>query len=185
MEVNPDSFRTAIRTRRLDLIPATVALLDAELESPHTLASLLGGGAPDGWPPGEYDASAMKYFRDRLAEDPDALGWYGWYALLRSEAGGASVLIGAGGFLGPPDADGAVEIGYSVLRGFEGRGYATELVCALLQHAFATGQVRRIVAHTARSNLGSIQVLERAGFRLAGHGQDRETLEYHRWLLPA
>jgi hypothetical protein len=42
-------------TPRLDLIPATLELLHAELESPGRLASEIGALVPEGWPPGEYD----------------------------------------------------------------------------------------------------------------------------------
>ena len=165
-------------TSRLELVPATIELLDAELESVAALASLLGARVPEGWPPGEYDRPAIEYFRDRLAESPDAAGSYSWYALTRPEAGMPQTAVGAGGFHGPPDADGVVEIGYSVLPVFEGRGYATEIVRALVQEAFASGRVKRIIARTTTANAGSIQVLERAGFRSVGPGQDPGTVEY-------
>jgi RimJ/RimL family protein N-acetyltransferase len=45
----------------------------------------------------------------------------------------------------------------------EGRGYATEAVRALIHHAFATGRVSQVLADTARDNLASHRVLEKAG----------------------
>lgn len=167
-----------IVTPRLELLPATVALLDAELESHAKLASLLNAHVPDCWPPGEYDTSAIMYFRDRMTENADAVGWYGWYALTRLTGGGRRTLIGAGGFLGPPDAHDKIEIGYSVVRAFEGRGYATELVRALADHAFATGRVKRIVARTKRQNVASTKVLDLVGFRVAGPWKDPGSVEY-------
>jgi [ribosomal protein S5]-alanine N-acetyltransferase len=167
-----------IVSSRLDLVPATVALLDAELESHSRLASLLDASIPEGWPPGEYDRSAVEYFRARSAENAEAVGWYGWYALLRSRDEGLRILIGAGGFHGPPTSDGLLEIGYSVLPAFEGQGYATELVRALVCHAFAAERVRRVIAHTNAENTGSIKVLERAGFHFAGYGQESGRVEY-------
>ena len=161
-----------IASPRLELVPATVVLLDAELESPSTLALLLDAQVPGGWPPGEYDRPAIEFFRARLAENPDAAGWYGWYALLRAPGGQARIVIGAGGFCGPPDADGLVEIGYSIVPAFEKRGLATELVRALVSHAFETGRVRTIIAHTRPENAGSAKVLERCGFTLAGPGRE-------------
>jgi ribosomal-protein-alanine N-acetyltransferase len=161
-----------IASPRLELVPATVALLDAELESASTLASLLDAQVPEGWPPGEYDRPAIEFFRARLAESPDAAGWYGWYALLRGAGGQARTVVGAGGFFGPPDADGLVEIGCSIVPAFEKRGLATELVRALVSRAFETGRVRTIIAHTRPDNAGSVKVLERCGFTLADPGRE-------------
>jgi [ribosomal protein S5]-alanine N-acetyltransferase len=111
----------SIATSRLNLVPATLALLNAELESLSALALHLRASVPDEWPPGEYDRSAIEYFRSRLAENPDEVGWYGWYALLRLGAVEPSQLVGAGGFFGPPNAEGLLEIGYSVVHQFSGR----------------------------------------------------------------
>ncbi|MER3514457.1 MAG: hypothetical protein C4310_08775 [Chloroflexota bacterium] len=57
------------------------------------------------------------------------------------------VLVGSGGFKGPPHA-GAVEIGYSVLPQYQGKGYATEMVAGLVRRALKHAEVDRIVAET-------------------------------------
>jgi [ribosomal protein S5]-alanine N-acetyltransferase len=167
----------SIATSRLDLIPATVAMLEAELASPSAFASLLGATVPDGWPPGEYDQSAISFFLDRVRENPDAVRWYSWYAVLRSE-NGQKILVGAAGFFGPPDENGQVEIGYSVVSTYEGQGYATEIVQALVQFAFSSGRVKRMIAHTHQGNIGSIRVLAKAGFGFVGTGQEVGVVEY-------
>jgi [ribosomal protein S5]-alanine N-acetyltransferase len=170
----------SLTTTRLVLTASTVALLDAELESPARLGALLGVEVPDGWPPGEYDRQAIEYFRDRLSESPASGGWYGWYAVLRGTRDSPPTLVGAGGYFGPPDSDGAVEIGYSIAPGFERRGLATELVLALVDRARACGGVRAIVAHTSPSNIGSVKVLERNGFAASGPGREPGTVRFHR-----
>jgi RimJ/RimL family protein N-acetyltransferase len=76
--------------------------------------------------------------------------------------------VGAGGFLGPPDAAGTAEIDFSVAADWQGQGLATELVAALLQQAADTGMVRRLVAHPPADNLAAQQVLLRNGFEPAG-----------------
>jgi ribosomal-protein-alanine N-acetyltransferase len=116
--------------------------------------------------------------RNSLAEHPEAAGWYGWYAVLRERGGQKRTLIGAGGFIGPPGMDGVVEIGYSVHPRFEGRGLATEIVCALVAHAFKAGGVTRMIAHTTEGNIGSMKVLERAGFRRSGGGGEGGSVEF-------
>lgn len=153
-----------ITTDRLDLIAATLEHLDAELESPNHLASLLNTVVEDGWPPGEYNRDAQEFFRDRLMEGGNAVvGWYGWYALLKGSMSQPSVLVGAGGFLGPPDDNGKVEIGFSIMPAWQGRGYATEMVDALIRKAFADVRVQKIIAHTTLLNTASSNVLEKCG----------------------
>ncbi len=168
----------AIPTRRLDLVPATLALVEADLRAPGALARLLGAEVPAGWPPGEYDRSAMEFFRDRLSENPEAVGWYGWYAVLRPVEPRGSVLVGSGGYLGPPDAGGVVEIGFSIVPEYRALGFASEIVQALVARAFSKPEVERVVAHTTPANLGSIGVLRRCGFGLVGQGRDHGTVRY-------
>nr|GFB06442.1 hypothetical protein [Tanacetum cinerariifolium] len=96
---------------------------------------------PADWPPGDYDREAMQYFLERLtAGGREAAGWYGWYALRKAEGDTPRTLVGTGGFMGPPDAAGTAEIGYSIATDWRGQGLATELVGGLVQQAAATGQ---------------------------------------------
>ncbi len=157
-----------ISTDRLDLVAATLAHVEAELAAPERLADLLSAQVPPSWPPGEYDRSAMEFFRGRLREGgPGVEGWYGWYAVRRAAPGSPAALVGAGGFLGPPSEEGVAELGYSVAPEHRGRGYATEMARALMRRALGAPGVRRVIAHTSRSNPASIVVLERCGFRAA------------------
>ncbi|HZF10979.1 MAG TPA: GNAT family protein [Thermoanaerobaculia bacterium] len=52
------------------------------------------------------------------------------------------------------------------------QGYATEAVGGRVQFAFASERVARVIAHILTSLGPSIRVLERAGFRYAGLGED-------------
>ena len=166
-------------TFRLDLIPATLAHLLAELESPERLASLLGATIGPGWPPGEYDRGAQEFFRDRLAAGgDDAVGWYAWYAVRRAEADAPAVVVGGAGFLGPPDEDGDVEIGYSIVESFRRQGYAGEIVQALVDVACGDPRVRRVLARTTAANSASIAVLERAGFVASGGADEEGSLKF-------
>ena len=167
-----------IHTARLELIAAESCHYDAELESSSRLETLLEAGVPSDWPPGEYDRSAIEFFQSRLAEDPEASGWYTWYAVLLPSETQGRVLVGAGGYYGPPSSDGTVEIGYSVIPTFQRRGFASEIVRALLIHALSKDNVQRVIAHTYPDNPGSDKVLRKCGFILAGPGQESGTLRY-------
>ena len=173
-------MREMIRhTERLTLVAATADHLRAEIACAENLAILLGAHIPPGWPPGEYDADAQRVFLHSLAIGGDScVGWYGWYAMCGDDGHGSPTLIGTGGFLGPPDHDGHVELGYSVHPHWQNRGYATELVRELLSFAFGDKRVTNIVAHTTRDNIASHRVLEKLGFSEAGTRLEQSAVQY-------
>jgi RimJ/RimL family protein N-acetyltransferase len=164
---------------RLTLVATTLPHLDAELSGdPAALGRLLQADVPSSWPPGEYDRAALEFFQAQLAAgDPAAVGWYGWYALVRAGHPTAA-LVGAGGFFGPPDAAGAVEFGYSVAPEHQRQGYATELVRCLVAHARSTPSVLTIEAQTSPANVASVRVLAHAGFVAAGAGREPGQVRY-------
>lgn len=86
------------------------------------------------------------------------------YALVRREDDRA---VGAMGFHGVPDGAGRVEIGYDLVVGARGNGYATEALRALSAWALAQNGVRTVVAVIARENVPSQNVVTRAGFTRA------------------
>ena len=102
------SWLQPIRTKTLLLLPSSVELLKAELESPQRLASRLNATVNPGWPPGEYDRPAQVFFLARMIEGGEAVeGWYCWYALERITLP-RPLLIGAGGYFGLPGPQGDV-----------------------------------------------------------------------------
>lgn len=168
-----------LSTDRLLLIAATFDHLCAEIEAPAKLASMLGIDVPSTWPPGEYDRAAQEFFRDRMEElGPEGAGWYSWYVLLRTEDSPGAMLIGAAGYTGPPDRSGEIEIGYSILPAWCGKGFATEAVRALVEHAFCDTNVLSIAARTTARNVASRTVLLNAGFHPAGSPGEAGTLRF-------
>ena len=69
------------------------------------------------------------------------------------------------GFKGPPNAQGEIEIGYDTLEGHQRKGYMTEAVGALIDWAGTQSQVRAVLAETEHSNLASIRVVQKNGFK--------------------
>jgi uroporphyrinogen-III synthase/uroporphyrinogen III methyltransferase/synthase len=165
----------AMRTARLRMMPATAETLHLELDDPAAFATLLGVRLPQDWPPGEYDRGAIQFFLEKMIEGgPKAVGWYGWYAIL--EGSEPAALVGCGGYLGPPDEAGCLEIGYSICEQWRGQGLAKELVQALVDRALALG-AKKIVAHTTEANPASIAVLLGCGFQQA-IGSESEQLQF-------
>jgi RimJ/RimL family protein N-acetyltransferase len=102
-----------------------------------------------------------------------------------SAVGGAArgLVVGAGGYMGPPKAGGAVEIGYSIVPERRRRGYAREAVDGWLAHAFADPRVGRVLAHTLPALAPSIAVLRSAGFVFGGAGADPQAPSAARYVL--
>ncbi len=163
-------------TERLHLLPATLAHIEAELESTRAIGRMLRADIPEGWPPGDYDRGAIHYFRERFLQDANLAGWLVWYGILLQ--GRRRIAVGAAGFFGPPNAEGEVEIGYSVVAKYRRRGVAGELVAGLMQRLSQFPEVRRVIAHTRPDNQASVRVLERLGFRCEGEGAVPDSIRY-------
>lgn len=80
-------------------------------------------------------------------------------------------LIGACGldlalYTGTPYSSPVVELYYRLGFDYWGKGYATEAVTETLRHAFEDLRVERVLAHAARDNTASINLLKRVGFHV-------------------
>jgi RimJ/RimL family protein N-acetyltransferase len=176
-----------LQTERLTLVASTPAIARAEAHDRAELARLLGAEIHPAWPPGENDQAGRDFLCRKLEEHPEAVGYLGWSWLVRPEsAGGLPLLIGGGGFKGPPGEDGAIEIGYSIVEEYYGKGLATEAVGATLAWAFRDARVRRVIAETLPDLVGSQRVLEKNGFERSAEaasepGALRFVLSRERW----
>ena len=61
------------------------------------------------------------------------------------------------------------EVGYTVNRDFQGQGFATEAVRALIGELFTSIEVHKIIALVDVRNPASFRVLEKLGFTREGH----------------
>lgn len=168
-----------IETPRLRLLPQTKDNTKAAITDKNLFGELLNSYVPKEWPH-EMLADAEPYFADMLEKDPHSLGWWGWYFTLKSQSSPKDILIGSAGFLGRPSPDGVVVIGYSILTEFEGNGYTTEAVQALIQWAFTHEEVNCIAAETFPTLPLSIRVLEKCGLIYVGSGSDEGSIRYER-----
>jgi ribosomal-protein-alanine N-acetyltransferase len=105
-------------------------------------------------------------FATKLRAAPSSAGWH-VYAVARDD-----VIVGDAGFKGPPDADGAVEIGCAILPEHRRNGYALAAARLLLERAAGAPAARLVRAEVVESNAASVAVLAKAGFQLDGERID-------------
>lgn len=150
----------SIRTERLTLRPLSVAAAQALPGDRISAAMHIGARLANDWPqPDLLDVLPMQRTSSSTGEP------YGvWVIIARA----SRMVIGDVGFLGRPDADGMIEIGYSVTPGYRGRGIATEAVRALASWSLNQPSVVTILAHCEPENGPSIAVLRRVGFARDG-----------------
>ena len=165
---------STIESARLYYVPATVALIQADLDGPEALASAMGASCPPEWPPELFTRLAMLAMQSQLADRAEH-GWATWYLVGRGPGEG---LVGVCGFKGRPDAAGSVEISYSILEPFRNGGYASEAVQRLVSWAFEHASVSEVAAETLPHLQQSIRVLEKNGFRREGQGSEYGVVRY-------
>ena len=106
---------------------------------------------------------------DWRRDNPDADEW-GGMIIERT----TNLAVGQMGTKGMPDANGAVEIGYGINPSHRRRGLATEAAQALVPWLLAQRSARRVTAECGVDNVGSMRVLEKAGFVRTGERVDEE-----------
>ena len=153
-----------IETGRATLVACTLDLIRAEIADLDDLSLLLGAEVARPWPPPLNDEQSQRWILGTLESDPDAALWTLWYVQLKRGPGERPLLIGNAGFKGRPTEDGTVDIGYSIVEQYQGRGIGTEVVAALVGHAFRDPRVTRVIAETFPELIPSIRVLEKNGF---------------------
>lgn len=105
---------------------------------------------------------------------PDQWHWYAiWMIELKD-----GTHIGECCFKGV-SSDGVTEIGYGIEESYQGRGYATEAVKAVVNWALQQLGVRRVEAETDDGNIASKHVLEKCGFVNSGEIGEEGTKYVH------
>ena len=121
----------------------------------------------------EVDDAWVAKLKAGVDEAPWSLG----YAVVDREV---KSIVGSGGFKGPPNSDGIVEIAYGIVPSFEGRGYATEVAAALTGYCLENG-IGHVRAHTLPVPNASTRVLTKCGFQFAGEVVDPDDGLVWRW----
>lgn len=169
--------RHPVESPRLTLRPFTGEQLIALIEAPETFQRVSGFRAAVGlrefFLSDDVDPAWLANLRTIRDPEPWSLG----FAVVETES---QAVVGSGGFKGPPDEDGVVEIAYGIVPAFEGRGYATEVATALTRYCFDNG-VKRVRAHTMPVRNASNHILTKCGFHFMGEVIDASDGLVWRW----
>ena len=164
-----------VQTARLDLLPATLEIIAADLHRRDELPAKIDAEIGVGWPPPLVDVAAMEWTKRAMQADPALGGWTAWYWILRAPR---RTLIGLSGFKSRP-VNGSVELGYSTLPLYQRQGFATEAVKAMTDWAFSQG-VNCVFAETLPELTASQSVLRKAGFQFTGEGSEPGVIRVER-----
>ena len=134
-----------IKTQRLNIYPASVGQMERLTESAASTEL----------------KEAYREMLDGCLAHPDQWMWYAAWNIELND--GSKTVVGDLCFKGI-DENGTVEIGYGMNAEYEGRGFMTEAVKAVVGWASAQKGVRRIEAEVEEDNAASKRVLEKAGF---------------------
>lgn len=165
----------SIQTTRLDLISCSPEVLRHILLGDKDLSRLLEVEVPDPW--STFGHPAFVYAFEQVIRDPGSQRWWTYLPIIRAR----QILAGSGGYKGPPDPDGMVEIGYEIAPAFQHQGYATEMAQGLTEQALADPAVSFVQAHTLAQENASVAVLKKCGFVWKDEFEDETDGKVWRW----
>ena len=120
-----------------------------------------------GWYP-ETMAAADQFIAAQAGRDGSEAGWTQWAIRLRDDGR----LVGDLGICLPEDMLDHAEIGITMAPEHQGHGYAREALHALLDWAFVTRGVRRVIGSVDPRNDGSLRLLAALGMRREAHHRE-------------
>ena len=164
-----DARPDALATPRLELVLMSVPFIEALAERDFPTAERLIGASVPPWLADELE-DALKIWIARLTSDPAAAPWMARAMVLNED--GARRVVGSIGFHGPPDAEGRLEVGYSVDPPYRRRGFARESVRALFDWAHQRAGIERFVASISPANAPSLALARGLGFVQVGEQLD-------------
>lgn len=175
----------ALATPRLLLVPTPLAVLkrrqrcddfsaDVSVsldEAGGTVTRVIRVRFPPEWP---GDALVLVPLWESLMEADPNYDMMGGTVIDRAE----HVAVGQMTFRQVPENPSILELGYGINPEYAGRGYATEMARRLVCWALEQPGVATITAACLETNIASIRVLEKVGFRCVGRREDEEGLMF-------
>lgn len=167
-------------TPRLTLLPVDVPICEAFFAGAEKLSQLLNIELPTVIDL-EYGAEPFRYTYDRIKDNPGDSAWWMMLLFIHQQD---RTLAGLGGYKGPPDPQGMVEIGYQIYEPYRNQGLATEAANGMINRAFEHPDVNLVQAHTLAEENASVRVLKKCGMVFTGAFDDPDDGPIWQWQLP-
>lgn len=146
-----------VTTNRLLIITFEVEMIKALAEGAEQLEKLIPYRVPADYPMDVYK-QFFPYKIERFTQHPEENMWEGLIVHQESQT-----VIGDIGFKSGPNERGEINLGYSILPRYQGKGYATESAAGMVGWGLEQPGVSKITAACSPENSASIRVLQKAG----------------------
>ncbi len=160
-----------LRTERLELVPITLAMVEAIMLGRRDDAeALVHARMPERWPNRELIERAFTASLDAIRAQPDVRLWGDRVMIARGAPGehAEARVVGSVVFHGQPGDEGIAEIAYGVEEASQGQGFATEAVEASVRWALEQPGVVAVQAATFPWHRPSLRVIEKCGMSKVG-----------------
>ncbi|RZK20183.1 MAG: N-acetyltransferase [Pedobacter sp.] len=115
-----------------------------------------------------HDALAQTILPNVFDKDKDYLYHTLWTIISKPD----NRMVGDICFVGEPDPEGEIEIGYGTYEEFRGKGFMTEAIGRIIDWAKQQPKVKSIFAATEKENIASYSILEKNHFLHIGEVDD-------------
>ncbi|MDR0233073.1 MAG: GNAT family N-acetyltransferase [Dysgonamonadaceae bacterium] len=156
-------------TDRTILIPISIEIIDAV--SNGTLNEYYHN---EEWPENDLK-EAFPVFKELLKEN-GIDGFNLWLIVDKKN----NQIIGSAGYIGRPDNEGNIEIGFGIIPSKRKSGFCNESVKALIEWGLSHDEVISIIAQCGKSNIASKKTIIKLGFEYIGEEDDLLTWKYER-----
>ncbi len=154
------------------MITLTVEMMEAFLKKSNDIETIIPYSVAPEYPLEVYK-QFFEYKIDRFRKFPSENDWEG--VIIQKED---NIIMGDMGFKGGPDIEGNIDIGYSIVPSYQGKGYATEMGKAMVDWGLSQPSVKKVIATCDLDNYASIRVLEKIGFKVSNKTESK----YH-WIF--
>jgi len=164
-----------INTERLTIKPLTHNQLLKYIENNHSLEADLGLSETIRTISPELKEALEQAILPMVAKNENKSQYFTlWTIISKAE----NRMVGDLCFMGLPNAEGSIEIGYGTYEDFRGNAYMTEAVSGMINWAKQQSDVKAITASTDKTDRASYTILQKNRFVKVG-----ESDELFHWRL--
>lgn len=164
-----------IETERLIIQPLTYEQLIKYISADNSLETELGLNATSRTISPELKEALEQTILPNVADTNKNYVYATLWTVISKEG---NKMVGDLCFMGEPNVDGEIEIGYGTYEEFRKKGFMTEAVRGMIKWAAKQPNVKSMLASTEKTNAASFAVLEKNNFIKCG-----ETEALFNWRL--